>query len=109
MILDNKVDIPNEDLQDFKERSKESSYKNCSALLTLGKQRLQFVLRHLIKLSLSKPPINKDCSKFAEIYKNSYSLTFTLENCKEFDTFIMKFNNVLIKIGNYTSDIDSTK
>ncbi|KAK9743775.1 hypothetical protein QE152_g8325 [Popillia japonica] len=109
MILENKIDIPEDDTKNFKERSKESSYKNCSALFVLGKQRLQFVLRHLIKLCLSKPPINKDCAKYVDIYKNSYSLTFELENCTEFDAFINKFDNVLTKIGNYVSDINSSK
>ncbi|KAI4459895.1 erythroid differentiation-related factor 1 [Holotrichia oblita] len=109
MVLDHKIDIPEDDTKNFKERSKESSYKNCSALFVLGKQRLQFVLRHLIKLCLSKPLINKDCAKYTDIYKNSYSLTFELENCTEFDAFIKKFDNVLTKIGNYVSDINSSK
>lgn len=106
MILDKKIDVAEDDLSNFLERSKVSSYKNCSALFVLAKQRLQFILRHLIKICLMKPPINKDCTRLVEIYKNSYSLTFDLENCNEFMKFITKFNNILIRIEDYINDID---
>lgn len=107
MILDKKVEIPEEDLKNFNERSTEPSFKNCSALLVLVKKRLQFVLRHLIKLCLSKPAINKDCSQLVKSYKESYTLTFELENCLDFDAFIKKINIILTKISDLVSDIDS--
>lgn len=71
------------------------------------RQRLQYVLRILTKLCLTKPPPNKDCPKLAEVYKACYVLTFELTDGLEFYTLAEKLKTILgdiqIKLQDFKS------
>lgn len=96
LIADKKIEIPENDVAPPDTNGSEQvSFKSCYALLNLVKQRLQYVLRILTKLCLTKPPPNKDCPKLVEIYKSCYVLTFELVDGLEFYTLAGKLKTVL--------------
>lgn len=107
-----KLEVPEDDVKEFikliNEKSEISSFKNCSSLLILVKQRLQYTLRLLIKLCMNKPPINKESTKLSKIYKNCYSSTFTLENQSEFYLFLDKLLEALCRIEDAIKDYHNT-
>lgn len=76
----------------------EITFKNTYSLLNLVRQRLQYVLRILTKLCLTKPPPTKDCPKLAEIYKACYVLTFQLVDGLDFVALVEKLRSVLSEI-----------
>lgn len=101
-IIKKEFEVPEDDINEFfklaNEKKDVKTFKSCSSLLILVKQRLQFTLRLLIKLCMNKPPINKHCGKLSEIYKTCYSLTFNLENQDDFYLFVNKLVDVLNEI-----------
>lgn len=99
MIADKKIEIPESEISPPETSSGESvSFKSCYSLLNLVRQRLQYVLRILTKLCLTKPPPNKDCPKLADIYKSCYVLTFELVEGLEFYALAEKLRGVLGEI-----------
>lgn len=96
LIADRKIEIP--ETETTPTTSEQISFKSSYALLNLVRQRLQYVLRILTKLCLTKPPPNKDCPKLAELYKACYVLTFELVDGLEFYQLAEKLKNVLGEI-----------
>ncbi|XP_022917617.1 erythroid differentiation-related factor 1 [Onthophagus taurus] len=98
MLVERKIDIPESDVAEFMTKRKDTSYKSYSSLLMLVKQRLQFILKSLIKVCLSKPCAYKGCDQLVNVYKKCYSLTFDLEKCEEFYGFLENLNEILVKV-----------
>lgn len=92
MLEDKKVDIP-------EDKEGDNGLKTCVGLLNLIKERLQHVLKIIIKVCLIKPPANKDCPKLAEIYKSCYKLTFSLKDVVKRDQLIAKLHDILSQIA----------
>lgn len=108
LIADKKLEIPESDISPpGPDAPGQGSFKSCYALLNLVRQRLQYVLRILTKLCLTKPPPNKDCPKLVEIYKSCYTLTFQLTNGLEFYALAEKLKGVLgdiqVKLNEFKS------
>lgn len=101
-VVQKKLEVSEEDANEFSklinEKQEVASFKSCSSLLILVKQRLQYTLRLLIKLCMTKPPINKESSKLAALYKTCYSLTFQLENQNNFYLYVDKLVDILSQI-----------
>lgn len=98
-LADKKVEISEEDTVSLNTKNpKQVSFKNCYSLLNLVRERLQYVLRTLIKLCLTKPPAVKDSPKYAEVYKACYVSTFELVDGLEFYNLVDKLRNILGKI-----------
>ena len=96
MVVQKKVDVPLEDVADVEKN--EVSFKNCTSLCLLVKERLQYILKNLVKLCLGKPAINKDCGKLADVYKKLYGYTFALENLTDFNLLSESLSKVLVKM-----------
>lgn len=98
-IADKKIEVSENELSPPEAKNSDQvSFKTVYALLNLVRQRLQYVLRILTKLCLTKPPPNKDCPKLAEIYKACYILTFQLVDGLEFYALAEKLKGVLGEI-----------
>lgn len=93
LMVDKKVDVGDE--QTPSSSSDGGEYKDCTSLLNLVRQRLQHILKSLIKLCLIKPPINKQCPKLTDMYKSCYQLSFELRDGIQYDELIKKLHNVL--------------
>lgn len=98
LVARKKIEIPETDTIPSTTNSDQISFKSLYALLNLVRQRLQYVLRVLTKLCLTKPPPNKDCPKLAEIYKACYVLTFELVDGLEFYVLAEKLRTILNEI-----------
>lgn len=108
LIADKKIEILEIELtQPESNGVDEVSFKSTYALLNLVRQRLQYVLRILTKLCLTKPPPNKDCPKLAEMYKSCYVLTFGLVDGLDFYALAAKLKSVLgeieVKVNEFQS------
>lgn len=99
LVLEGNVDVPEENEEENKE-----GFKSCHSLLILIKQRLQHILKMLVKFCLTKPPVNKDCPKLGEIYKACYVKTFELEEGVKRDEFIKKLHTVLTHISDKVAE-----
>lgn len=106
LIADKKVELTEEEVKNFNPKGKNSNFHDCASIILLAKQRLQFVLRTLIKLSLNKAAATKDCSKLVDVYKDCYSLTFSLEKCTEFYSFVNELNSVLLDVRKKIDALD---
>lgn len=106
LIVQGKVDVPEEDVKNFDPKAKFTTFKSYSSILILAKQRLQSILRFSVKLSLIKPPINKDCVKLIDVYKNCYTLSFDLENCDDFNGFVKKMYVVTSEVSEKIKDVN---
>ncbi|EEZ97828.2 Erythroid differentiation-related factor 1-like Protein [Tribolium castaneum] len=102
LVVEKKVEVP-EDADGEKE-----GFKSCYALLNLIKQRLQHVLKMLVKLCLTKPPVNKDCPKLGEVYKSCYMVTFDLKDGVTRDEFVEKLHIVLTQICDKIAEFNKT-
>lgn len=95
-LADKKIELSEEDIAaPAANNSEPVSFKNCYSLLNLVRQRLQYVLRTMIKLCLSKQSATKDSPKYAELYKACYILTFELVDGLEFYVLVDKLKNIL--------------
>lgn len=65
------------------------------------KQRLQYILKMLIKLYLSKKN-DKKFEESANFYKSNYTSTFVLESYDNFYDFVDKFASILESFQNNT-------
>lgn len=104
------IEVPEDDINEYckliNEKNDMKSFDTCSSLLILVKQRLQYTLRLLIKICMSKPPINKNNGKYGDVYKTCYSLTFNLENRDDFYLFVNKLVDVLNRIDDAIMKLD---
>lgn len=95
LLVEKKIDIPEEDTTK-EENEDNKTFKTCYSLLKLIKLRLQHILKQLIKISSTKPPPNKDCPKFLELYKNCFKISFELRD----DFSYNKLSETLCKVLN---------
>lgn len=106
-----KIKVSEEEKVEFqnlvRDQLRNAEFNSCGSLLLLLKQRLQFVLKSLIKLTLSKPPINKDCAKLMELYKECYTFSFSLEKIDEFPRFLGRLRDSFSKIKNKLNEFDA--
>lgn len=106
-----KIKVTEEERLEFqklvRDQLRNAVFNSCGSLLLLTKQRLQFVLKSLIKLTLNKPPINKDCSKLMELYKECYTFSFSLEKIDDFHKFLGRLRDSLSKIKNKLNEFDA--
>lgn len=77
----------------------DTSYRTCGSLLMLVKQRLQLVLRTLVKLCTAKPPAMKECPTLAETYRACYVCSFRLKDGLGFYEVVEVLRGVLEEIS----------
>ncbi|RZB41599.1 erythroid differentiation-related factor 1 [Asbolus verrucosus] len=107
LLVEKKVDIP-ENETELDEGSELKGFRTCFSLLNLIRQRLQHVLKMLVKLCLTKPPLNKDCPKLAEVYKSCYMMSFDLKDGIVYDELLNKLHSVLKQISVKLAEFDKT-
>ncbi|KAL3280357.1 hypothetical protein HHI36_017846 [Cryptolaemus montrouzieri] len=101
MLVLKKVDMPEEGKMNCeceKDISEIRTYNTIFSLLKLVKQRLQHILKNLLKLCSAKNPPNKDCPKLAENYRECYKCTFVLKDDLTQHELLLMLNDVLKKI-----------
>lgn len=108
LIADKKIEITEKETKPPETTPDQTTFKSTYSLVNLVRQRLQYVLRILTKLCLTKPSPNKDCPKLAEIYKACYILTFELVDGLEFYVLIDKLKTVLSEIQVKLNEFKST-
>ncbi|XP_076260625.1 erythroid differentiation-related factor 1 isoform X2 [Rhynchophorus ferrugineus] len=96
LLVEKKVEIPEE--TDILVADVGKSFKSLYSLLKLIKTRLQYVLKLLVKVCMSKPSPNKESPKLADIYKNCYKATFELSDELECDDLLKKLHKTLFTI-----------
>ncbi|KAJ8952908.1 hypothetical protein NQ318_006525 [Aromia moschata] len=79
LLIEKKVDVSEEN-----EKSEDES-----------EERKNHILKTLVKICLTKPPPNKDCSKLAELYKNCYKRSFELKDDLDYKSLLRKLGSVL--------------
>lgn len=94
LLVDNKIDVTKDEMQPEVDEEGDT-FKSIYSLLSLIVLRLQSVLHLLIKLCLIKPPHNKDCPKYADLYKNCYKISLQIGKNVEYDQLVQKLNNAL--------------
>lgn len=97
LLIEKKADIPENEIDE--ENETKEGFKTCLSLLNLIRQRLQHVLKILVKLCLTKPPPSKDCPKLAEIYKACYMKALSLIDGLTCEELVNKLHEVLICIA----------
>ena len=100
LIDEKKVDVP----EGEDEENETKGFKTCLSLLNLIKQRLQHVLKILVKLCLTKPSPSKDCPRLAEIYKYCYMLSLSLQDGVKCDELMNKLHLVITQIGDKVAE-----
>lgn len=98
LLVEQKIDIQDEKETSVDETEETKTYSTCYSLLKLVKLRLQHILKLLIKTCSSKPPPNKDCGKYLELYKNCFKISFELTDNLDFNTLTEKLYKVLNQI-----------
>lgn len=78
LIVEKKIEVPQEDLTEVQQGQEQGSFNNYQALLNLVKQRLQYVLRNLTKLFITKSGNNKEMS--CDTYKACYATALTVKD-----------------------------
>lgn len=99
LLVEKKIDIV-EDHTTNEENEDTKTFKTCFSLLKLVKLRLQHVLKQLIKICSTKPPPSKDCSKFLELYKNCFKISFDLKDDFSYNELSETLYKVLQDIRN---------
>ncbi|CAH1374318.1 unnamed protein product [Tenebrio molitor] len=107
LLAEKKVEVPEHEIGIDNDQAKEG-YKTCFSLLNLIKQRLQHVLKILVKLCLTKPPLNKDCPRLAEIYKSCYMVSFELKDGVKYDQLVNKLHTVLRHVSHKLAESSTT-
>jgi len=95
LIIENKIELDDSTTED-----NDNSFKTLKSLIALLQNRIQCTLRNLTRLCLSKPPVNKDCPKYANIYKSCYALTLKLDNKKNLNDVVVDINRILLEVEN---------
>lgn len=94
-IIEKKIELDDNTTDDVE---CDGTFKTLKSLVGLLQGRIQCTLRHLTKLCLSKPPINKDCSKLTNVYKECYALTLKLDNKQNLYDVVVNINTVILEI-----------
>lgn len=108
MLAEKKIELSAEEMVALKQEQEAVSFKNCYSLLSLVKQRLQYILRTLVKLCMHKPPANKDCPRLAQLYKACYVTSFVLTDGLDFDILVSKLFDVLCDINHKLKEFESS-
>ncbi|XP_018323253.1 erythroid differentiation-related factor 1 isoform X2 [Agrilus planipennis] len=95
LIIRKEIDV---DCTATNDKDEGTSFKSISSLIMLLKDRIQFVLKTLLKLSISKSTSNKDYTKSVAVYKACYSLTLSLDSKMDFEDFLVKLHQVITQI-----------
>lgn len=103
LLKEKKVEVGAEETE---EGDGKNGFKTCYSLLNLITNRLQHILKMLVKICLNKPPPNKDCPRLSVVYKACYMLSLKLQDGEKFNDILPKIADVLNEICVKLNELD---